>query len=66
MVKDKNNPSLSMVYEELLELKQHVAENHNDINWLKDIYKTLSNRQWYIVSGIIISILIELILLFRG
>lgn len=63
---DVDNPSLQMIYQKIMELEKHVAENHNDIKWLKEIYESLSNRQWIIVTGIIITILIELALLFKG
>jgi len=63
---NENNPSLLMIYQKITELEKHIAQNNTDIEWLKKIYESLSNRQWVIVTGIIITILIELVLLFRG
>jgi len=64
--KDKQNPSLSMVYQELIELKQHVTENHTDIKWLKNIYKSLSDRQWALVTGVILIILLQIAFYLAG
>ena len=63
---DLDNPSLQMIYQKLTELEIHVTQNHIDIEWLKKIYESLSNRQWIIVTGIIITILIQLVLLSKG
>lgn len=63
---DENNPSLSMIYKKIAELEVHVAENHTDIKWLKDIYKSLSNRQWALVTGVIIVILLQILFFVAG
>jgi len=59
----KDNPNLSMIYDELLEIKLKVESNTVSIEWLKKLYQTISSRQWYIVAGIIISILLQLVFL---
>jgi hypothetical protein len=65
MKREKNvnndNPSLPMVYQEVVKLKEHVTENYINIKWLTKLYETLSRRQWYIVTGIIISILLQIL-----
>lgn len=58
---DENNPSIKMLYDKVTILEKYVSENHNDIKWLKDLYDSISNRQWYIVTGIILTILLEIV-----
>jgi len=62
----KNNPDLVLLLNKISTLEAHVAENYANIQWLTTLYSTLSKRQWYIVTGIIITILLQiLVLVFR-
>jgi len=61
MEKKKDNPSLSMIYSELLDIKAQVSSNSEAIDFLTNLFNTLSTRQWYIVTGIIVTVLLQIL-----
>jgi len=61
MGKKKDNPSLSMIYSELLDIKAQVSSNSEAIDFLTNLFNTLSTRQWYIVTGIIVTVLLQIL-----
>ena len=58
--KKKNNPNNNMIYKELLEIKSDISGLKEGYGWLKKRMKSVSDRQWFIVVGIIIAILIQI------
>jgi len=61
MEKKKDNPSLSLIYSELLDIKAQVSSNSEAIDFLTNLFNTLSTRQWFIVTGIIVTVLLQIL-----
>ena len=53
---------LTNVFSTLNTLEVNVAEVKNDINWLKTLYEKLDRRVWYIIVGIMLSILLQILM----
>ena len=48
-------------YEKLVELTERVARLEEDNRWLKRRLEELDRRTWWILSGIVVTILIEVL-----
>jgi predicted nuclease with TOPRIM domain len=42
-------------------LKSDVSSLKNDVAWLKHLYKSLDYRVWFILAGVIVTILVSLL-----
>jgi len=51
----------SRSYDKLVELTERVARLEEDNRWLKRRLEELDRRTWWILSGIIVTILIEVL-----
>ncbi|MGB9760408.1 MAG: hypothetical protein ACPLZG_11320 [Thermoproteota archaeon] len=49
------------IVEELTRIENRLAKVESDIAWLKQLYKSLDYRVWFIVAGVIVTILITLL-----
>lgn len=54
MVRKKNDPPL------LFEFNERITRLETDMTWVKDKLKCLDKRLWYILTGIVISILLTI------
>jgi hypothetical protein len=57
MEKEKQDP----IEEKLTRIEGDVASLKGDVAWLKHLYKSLDYRVWFLVAGVIITILISLL-----
>ena len=64
--KKKSNPNNNMIYKELLEVKGEISTLNEGYIWLKKQMKSVSDRQWFIVVGIIIAVLIQIWFSLKG
>jgi len=55
MAKKKGNPEL------IIELNERVTRLETDISWIKEKISCLDRKVWYILTGIIISILVAIL-----
>jgi len=54
VVRKKNDPPL------LFEFNERITRLETDMTWVKDKLKCLDKRLWYILTGIVISILLTI------
>jgi len=58
---DTINERLTRIENDIALLKNDVASLKSDVAWLKHLYKSLDYRVWFLVAGVIITILIGLL-----
>ncbi len=59
--KDNDPDRCSCDYEKLVELTERVARLEEDNRWLRRRLEELDRRTWWILSGIVVTILIEVL-----
>ncbi|KPV65536.1 MAG: hypothetical protein AOA65_0044 [Candidatus Bathyarchaeota archaeon BA1] len=57
MAERKEDP----VSERLAKIESDIASLKNDVAWLKQLYKSLDYRVWFILGGVIVTILVSLL-----
>ncbi|MGQ9468497.1 MAG: hypothetical protein ACUVTD_01510 [Nitrososphaerales archaeon] len=49
------------VVERLTKIEDRLTRVESDIAWLKNLYKSLDYRVWFIVAGVVVTILVSLL-----
>jgi hypothetical protein len=64
MGQEKRDPldeRLTRLESDITGLKSDIASLKRDVAWLKELYRSLDYRVWFIVAGVILTILISLL-----
>jgi len=46
---------------EILKLSERVAKLETDMRWVRELLEKVDKRSWYILAGIIVSILVSIL-----
>jgi len=47
---------------EMSKVKEDIAVLRNDVKWIKESVDSISKKQWYMITGVVIAILVEILL----